>query len=75
MVSGSSDNQCENCWEFMDCPVESRKNCQVYVKDLGNHCWLVVKDVLEGCFHCKEFDGCINCPWFKKNNPKIKIPV
>jgi hypothetical protein len=59
----------ETCWEFMNCPLDIRKECIVYKKNAVNPCWVLNKLVVtEGC---GVLPTCKNCPWFLKNNPSF----
>jgi len=60
----------QNCWEFMKCPQERRDKCNIYKQDSGKDCWFM-SNIDEGCLNFKEKGECLNCPWFKKNNPSI----
>ncbi|MBU0504031.1 MAG: hypothetical protein KKG43_06565 [Candidatus Omnitrophica bacterium] len=59
----------QNCWEFYNCPEETRKKCPAFPSD-GKKCWEVA-----GSFDglgCPKTKGmgmmfCVrNCVWFKK---------
>ena len=57
----------KNCWEFMYCPPEARKECVAYTMKRGRKCWLVASVM---CPRVKrDFQHCWECPWFKKLNP------
>ena len=58
----------QNCWEFMKCLKDNRDKCIVYKMNSGKECWFM-SNLDDGCLRAKEIGGCINCPWFKKNNP------
>lgn len=60
----------QTCWEFMKCPKDIRKECETYKLGFGGECWRLAADtIVDGYYFYKKYDGCINCPWFKKNNP------
>ena len=59
----------QNCWEYMACPKKIRQNCDAYMLDFGEECWMIIKDVSEGC--SAFFGPCIECPWYKNKNLKV----
>jgi len=69
MVTTSKEDEPQNCWEFSNCSKEIREKCKAYKRKLGKVCWLIGSDIDTGCYCYNKYDGCINCPWFKKNNP------
>ncbi len=69
MATKCKESEPQNCWEFLKCPEEARQKCEAYRKFLGAECWLVMKDVTTGCFSYEKYNGCMNCPWYKKLNP------
>ena len=58
----------QNCWEFMNCPKKIRQNCDAYLLSYGKECWMIIKDISEGC--PAFFGNCFECPWYKNSNPK-----
>jgi len=58
----------QNCWEFMKCPEKIKEKCEAYKRNLGQECWLIVQDIEPGCYGYSKYNGCRNCPWFKKNS-------
>lgn len=62
----SKEKQVKNCWEFFNCPEETKSKCRVFISDLGTDCWLISRTD-----NNKNFENCINCPWFKKNNSEF----
>jgi hypothetical protein len=58
--------QVKNCWEFLNCQEETKFKCRVFISDLGQDCWLISKS-----HNNKNFENCINCPWFKEKNPEF----
>lgn len=68
MATQSERNNLQNCWEFIDCPQETREKCEVYKKDLGNTCWFIFGHTERGCLAYDKYGGCFNCPWYKKQN-------
>jgi hypothetical protein len=57
----------KNCWEFMKCPKELKNKCEAYKRNLGQECWLVAQDTGTACYGYNKYEGCLNCPWFIKN--------
>jgi len=57
----------QNCWEFMKCPNNIKENCEAYIRNLGQECWLIAENTGTGCHGYNKYDGCTNCPWFIKN--------
>ncbi len=59
----------QTCWEFMKCPKETRKKCEIYTLNWGEECWVLASDpIVNGYYFSKKYGNCTNCPWFKKNN-------
>lgn len=58
---------CVYCWQFLNCPEETRSACGIYKEGYCDKCWLFVDRFTEGCVKRKE--GCYNCPWYKEKNP------
>ncbi len=66
----------QNCWQFWNCPDETRSKCPVYIKGLGDRCWEVKE-----CFTTSNNPGptekkeecCRECRWFKKMNPDSTV--
>lgn len=54
----------KNCWDFWECPEETRKNCPAYKTDSGRDCYDLAR---EFCPRLKvDFEHCWECPWYKK---------
>ena len=68
METESKEKKFQNCWEFIECPIEIRKNCEAYKRNLGDICWFVANDAGTECFGYKQYKGCKNCPWYKHHN-------
>ena len=64
------ESKMKNCWSYMKCPEEIKKNCKVYKKDIGKECWFFMEEDETDSFLYKKYKDCINCPWFKKLNLK-----
>lgn len=73
MTTTSKEDDPQSCWEFLECPKEIRDQCEIFRKSLGFICWLVIEDTTTGCHGYDKFDGCINCPWFKKKNHNLSL--
>lgn len=69
MAINSKDKK-HNCWEYMECPKNIREKCEAYKRGLGKDCWFVQKGEGTGCFAFNTYNGCINCPWYKRQNPE-----
>lgn len=63
--SDKPQDEPKKCWEFWNCTV--KENCAVYQNDMGNECWLLM-NLKRGCPASKKYDGCFNCPWYKRLN-------
>ena len=68
-VDKKSSKDCENCWEFMKCPEKIQKNCSSHTMGYQVECWLLMD--MEKGGHANNNGGCLNCAWFKKNNPAL----
>jgi len=68
MSSKTKEQKFQNCWEFLDCPIDKRKKCDSYKRNLGDACWFVANDVGTECYAYKQYNGCKNCPWYKIKN-------
>ena len=69
MATTFKEDEPQNCWDFLECPKEIRDKCLAYQKKLGDTCWFIITDGEKGCHSYFKYDGCFNCPWYKKNNP------
>ena len=58
----------QNCWEFWNCPQETKENCLVYIRNLGKSCWTAPYSC-SGSIK-KDFQKCLECQWYKKLNKK-----
>ena len=58
----------QKCWEFINCPIEYRKNCFVYKNNLGEGYWLVTNNNEKENYAFKEYSGCKKCPWYMHRN-------
>ena len=67
-VSSIKNNR-QNCWEFLNCPNEKKENCIVYQLDTGKDCYLFLNHIEKERYAYNLHDTCINCPWYKENNP------
>jgi len=60
----------QNCWEFYNCPEETRKKCPAYEYKMGRECWLIASTFAgEGCRKTKDIGlmFCVSqCGWYKK---------
>jgi hypothetical protein len=65
------DKEPQNCWEFHNCPEETKKKCPAFPSH-GSKCWEVASSPREaGCFKAKGMGliFCVsNCDWFKKSS-------
>lgn len=65
-MGSEKESDAENCWEFMKCPEEIKKDCPAFETNSGKECWFVASH------YCKkfekDFENCFDCPWFKKFN-------
>jgi len=63
-----SRNTSVNCWEFMHCARERRRNCPAYTKRLGTMCWLVAGTMcggrVQGAF-AQKYRDCAACHFFQ----------
>jgi hypothetical protein len=64
----SERNVPRNCWEFMKCPTKVKGKCPAYKNNAGIVCWFFLT-AKGGYPTVRNGDSCINCPWFKRNNP------
>ena len=55
----------QNCWEFWNCPIKEK--CIVFLNNMGQECWFV-QDIKQWCPRTIKYEGCFNCPWYKKLN-------
>ena len=69
MTTTSKEDESQNCWEFLKCSKEIRDKCMIYKRKLGGTCWFIIEDIRRECYCYNKYDGCFNCPWYKKNNP------
>ena len=67
MAAEFTENEPQNCWEFMECQKEIREECIVYETDPRGECWFLMV-TKNGCPASKNKDGCFGCDWFKKHN-------
>ena len=74
------DKEPQNCYEFHNCPEETRNECPAYMYEVGRGCWRIASDFIEeGCPKLRYGGGkergimfCMKkCEWFKKLNPNI----
>lgn len=67
MFRRTKKNKIQNCWEFLDCPIEIKEKCEAYKQNLGDICWFVAQEQDKGtpCFGLNKYKGCYNCPWYK----------
>jgi hypothetical protein len=68
MSDKTKGKKIKNCWEFVECPIDFRKKCDAYKKNIGNACWFVANEAGTECFSYKRYGGCKNCPWYKAQN-------
>ena len=40
-VEELENQEVKNCWEFLECPEDSRSECAAYNYNSGNECWLI----------------------------------
>jgi len=59
----------QNCWDFMECPPTVKEKCIAYKNNAGKGCWFFWT-ATGGCPVIRNGEGCINCLWFKENNPE-----
>jgi len=65
MISTSAEEEIQNCWDFVNCPLEFRMKCRVYHLQGGEDCWFF-NDVGTGGPRTKEHIGCLDCPIYKR---------
>jgi hypothetical protein len=61
----------QNCWEFMKCDEEVKKNCPAFKSKKGRECWFVAGSykIKPDCPKVmKKYESCLQCEWFKKVN-------
>jgi hypothetical protein len=63
----SENNECEHCWEFMNCTPDTRIHCFAYKSKTEEPCWVL--NLIAKKDGCKILFTCKGCPWFLKNNP------
>jgi hypothetical protein len=34
-----TDKKTQNCWEFMNCPIDTKYKCNAYRMNIGKECW------------------------------------
>ena len=65
MADFSTNNkEPQNCWEYWDCPQDSKETCKVYAAQAGRMCWYLAENfrpVMD-----RDFESCEDCPWLKK---------
>ena len=70
------DKEPQHCWEFRNCPEETRKNCAAFTYS-EEKCWMIASHVSgkwcpkakgKGIMYCFE-----ECGWYKKLNPNEKL--
>jgi hypothetical protein len=61
----------QNCWELMECPEQFKKKCDAFLLDYGKDCWFIMNAMKGGPYMQTRQGDCLNCPWFKKNNPEL----
>ena len=65
-----NNNGCENCWEFWDCPVETRDKCHACTTKSGKDCFNLTEDFSPELK--RAFKHCWECPWYKKVQQDLK---
>jgi hypothetical protein len=63
----SEKNKHENCWEYINCPLDMRKQCLAYTSDTTEDCW-ILNQVGEKKDKSNILSACKSCPWFLMNN-------
>lgn len=66
----------KNCWEFMSCKEEVRKDCPAFQGDAGQDCWFIAGSYNPNpeCPKAKikkdkdVYNSCFECWWYKKFN-------
>ena len=53
----------KNCWEYMECPQDTRDSCKVFLSNSGIDCYFLT-DIKNYCPHAKEFGSCNKCGWY-----------
>jgi len=53
----------QSCWEFWDCPKETRDKCPAYRRNAGKNCFNLAMDFCPKVTN--EFKHCWECPWYK----------
>jgi hypothetical protein len=61
----------QNCWEFMECPEENKRTCEVFKQKLGQECWHVPSINFKSFLNRPK--TCITCPFFMKNSSKVEF--
>ena len=59
----------KSCWSFWNCPKDIRKKCPAYTADLNKEYIYPTHDFRARVK--RDFDFCVECPWYKKNTPNI----
>jgi len=69
MVKIDKNIEPQHCWEFQNCLNETKGRCIVYKLGIEKECWITnrMKPGNPGIMN----GSCVNCQWFKKNNPSI----
>ena len=44
MVKRANINKIQNCWEYTNYPIEIRNKCDIFVRNLGDICWIIPRD-------------------------------
>ncbi len=59
----------QNCWEYWNCPKETREKCAAYKYNSGKECWMIASAAEPHCPRVgRDFKYCSECPWYKKLN-------
>jgi len=69
-MNQSKNDTSEHCWEFMNCPRDTKNDCFVYKSDTHEPCW-ILNQIVKKKDRYKILDTCKHCPWFLKNNPGL----
>jgi hypothetical protein len=64
------ENKQSNCWDFMDCPENLRRDCWVYRLNFGKQCWNL-KEKARREFNWNNTGGCFNCKFYDHISRKI----
>jgi hypothetical protein len=54
----------KNCWEFWDCPEETKEKCSAYTAGVGKYCLFFTENFKPRVK--RDFSSCIECQWYKK---------